>query len=161
MATEYDERCEVCRILRDPQADKIIFESSWWRVTLNPDQFYLGRAWVTLLEHRRSLAVLTPQQWDDLHDVIKRYEEACLQAFGASLLNWVFLMNNAFQDTFAPVPHAHAHVRPRYLRTPTVGLWAFGDTRFGYHYDPFEKRVVDGDMLQEIQRRLVAALPPS
>ncbi|HEY2004523.1 MAG TPA: HIT family protein [Candidatus Saccharimonadia bacterium] len=148
------EGCDTCRLLKTGGAE-VIFQTEHWRVVLAPDQGYLGRAYVTLLDHRGSLPELTISQIVDWHDVVIRYEGLVSEAFEADVFNWGCLLNNAFQAA-DPRPHVHWHVRPRYSRTPSVDGVEYPDPQFGYHYDRRHQRVVTaealvsiGDMLRE------------
>jgi diadenosine tetraphosphate (Ap4A) HIT family hydrolase len=150
--------CEICAVLRDPPSEFVVFQTEWWKVTLNPDQSHLGRVWMTLLEHRAAIPDLTSQQLADFQSAVRRYEIACRAAFGAVLLNLSFLTNNAYKVQ-PPLPHAHWHVRPRYSANVRVGAWTFADWTFGYHYDAQRKWVAPDELLQEVQAQLVEALP--
>jgi len=111
--------CETCHLLEAANGE-VLFETEFWRVTLAADQGYLGRAYVTLLEHRGGLSELTRPQVEDWHDVVIRYEGLVRGVFEAKVFNWGCLMNNAFQLP-NPKTHVHWHVRPRYAVKP---MWA-------------------------------------
>lgn len=145
--------CEVCELLA--AGEEPIIETMHWRVGLADDQTYLGRAFVTLKTHVGSLSVLSTEQWQELHGVIRRYETACREAFGARLFNWGCLMNNTFK-TAEPAPHVHWHVRPRYDRPVTVAGEAFQDEAFGHHYEWRTERRVAPEVMAEIAERLRA-----
>jgi diadenosine tetraphosphate (Ap4A) HIT family hydrolase len=149
--------CKICYLLEDPQIGQTVFSTRWWRVVLNSDQAYLGHASVTLTEHQASLGDLTDEQWQDLQVVIRKYESACRQAFGATVFNWVCLMNDAFKEQ-PPTPHVHWKVRPRYLKAPLVGAYKYSDPNFGHHYDKHASRVVQDVMLEEIRGKIFSAL---
>jgi diadenosine tetraphosphate (Ap4A) HIT family hydrolase len=149
--------CQICEILEDPQVGQTVFSTRWWRVALNPDQAYLGHAFVTLTEHQAALSQLSAEQWQELQTVIQKYEAACRRAFGATLFNWVCLMNDAYQQP-VPAPHVHWKVRPRYARPPQVGAYRYSDPNFGHHYDKSANRVVDDFAMEEIRGMLFKAL---
>ena len=69
-----------------------------------------------------------------MHEVIKKYEAAVKEAFGADLCNWSCLMNVAFRD-LDPQPQVHWHVRPRYSKSVIVQGKEYYDPNFGMHYD--------------------------
>ena len=152
------EDCEICRLLQSDDGSIVILAMPWWRVVLNPNQDYLGRVWVTLLDHRSSLGGLATDQWLELKRVTELLERATRSAFGAELLNWSWLMNNAYLEP-APTPHVHAHVRPRYAVTPTVSGVSFPDDEFGRHYVRIGANNVSVDLLRQIGQELTAAVP--
>lgn len=149
------EGCDICQLLA--VRNEVIFQTEYWRVTLAPDQAYLGRAYVTLLEHRSSLAELNLLQLMDWHRVVVRYEGMVWLEFGAAVFNWSCLMNNAFQVD-NPQPHVHWHVRPRYAQIPSVNGAEFPDASFGHHYDRQRTRLVSPRMLASIGERLRSRL---
>lgn len=148
--------CEICQMLADGSGE-LIFQTDQWRVTLAPDQAYLGRAYVTLLEHCSSLSELTRLQIEDWQNIVIRYERLVWAVFGAAVFNWSCLMNNAFQAD-DPKPHVHWHVRPRYAEAPSVNGVEFPDPQFGHHYDRQYVRLVSPRMLASIGERLRSQL---
>lgn len=152
-----DEACAICRALSDDQNEEVIFETAYWRVALAPDQLYLGRAFVTLLEHVESLPELDTRQLVGWHDTVIRYEGLVWERFGAANFNWSCLMNNAFQEP-EPRPHVHWHVRPRYAKTPVLGGREYPDPNFGHHYERDMRREVGAEELAAIGDYLRAEL---
>lgn len=154
--------CEVCELLTPGaqflggplKSDHLLVdESEFWRVYLHPgDQRYLGRCLVVLKRHSRSLADLSPAEWDDLQVVIRVMEDAARRAFGPVNFNWTCLMNNAFRED-PPQPHVHLHFRPRYAAAVEFEGSLFEDVLFGEHYD--RERV---PVRTEMARAITAAL---
>lgn len=104
----------------------VVFETSRWRVVLDSDQRFLGKSFVTLLEHKESISDLSDEDWSDLRDVMKRLEEGARGAFAPSHFNWSCLMNNAI---VADQPtHVHWHFHPRYMRPIEFARETFYDT---------------------------------
>ncbi len=130
--------CEVCGILLNPpENDYIIAQSTSWRITLAPDQFYPGRVFVTTLRHVRELSQLDYAEWQELHQIIKWFEPAVESALGATHLTWAALMNNAYRPRDNPKawhPHVHWHVRPRYANSFEMFDISFKDEEFGHHH---------------------------
>ncbi|HSX01897.1 MAG TPA: HIT family protein [Candidatus Saccharimonadia bacterium] len=143
--------CQVCDVIQDDP--RRLLTTEHWLISLAVDQGYLGRAWVTLRQHKGDLAELAPVEWTELHEVIRRYEAAVRAAFGAQLFNWSCLMNDAFKATH-PAPHVHWHVRPRYDRPVQVEGVEFADPNFAHHYDRQYIRPVDEAMQQAIMRQI-------
>ena len=70
--------CEICPILATHNDDKDvqIIETEKWRVVLDPNQQFLGKAFVTLLKHKTSLSDLNEADWKDFEVLVKRLESA-------------------------------------------------------------------------------------
>ena len=124
-------KCDSCPYLT--KYDNNIFETNYWKIDLSNDQAYLGRSYITLKRHCGSLSELTKDEWSDLNQVIKRLDKMYKKTFGAKLLNFNCLMNNAYQAK-SPNPHVHWHVRPRYDRKVKFEGITFKDLEFGHHY---------------------------
>lgn len=128
--------CEICPILasRNDGKDVLVIETAYWRAVLDGDQRVLGKMFVTLLEHRPTLTDLSPEEWQDLHGLIKNLERAIGAAFSPSHFNWSCLMNNA---VVAELPtHVHWHLHPRYKAPVTFAEEVFHDTEL---YPPKER----------------------
>ena len=141
--------CEICPIVQAPQADnsKVLLLADRWRVALDRNQMYLGKSFVTLREHKETLADLDTTDWSELHEVIQWLESSIKRAFGATVLNWESLMNNAVlkgQST-----HVHWHVYPRYLGGVTFAGKYFPDEKWPRHVEG-GKRMVDDELFREI-----------
>lgn len=139
--------------MKSDDDDFVLYQTRYWRVTLAPDQYYLGRAYVTALRHVPSLGALTFRQWSDLQQVIGWYEAAAAEVLGAALVTWVALMNNAFRDA-DPVPHVHWHVRPRYSHDVEFAGQTFSDPEFGGHHQREKTRALDDWTMQRIAENL-------
>jgi diadenosine tetraphosphate (Ap4A) HIT family hydrolase len=143
--------CDICAMLLPPwPEDQVVLSTEYWRVALAPDQIYLGRVYVTYLEHVPSLSSLSNEAGAEYWRVVRRYENAVRAAFGADLFNWGCLMNDTFK-TDHPVPHVHYHVRPRYAQAPVVYGNSYADPNFGHHYQREQKLVVGNDVLRTIR----------
>lgn len=120
--------CEICPILASSNSgnDVVVLETAHWRVVLDEDQRFLGKSFVTLREHKESMSDLSSEQWQDLHDVMRRLEISTKRAFAPSHFNWSCLMNNAI---VADQPtHVHWHMHPRYKTSVEFGGQVFHDT---------------------------------
>ena len=119
--------CEICPILQthNDGQDVVVFEGEHWRAVLDPDQRSLGKMFISLLEHRESMADLTIEQSTELFLTMSRLERAILRAYSPTHFNWLCLMNNAVaagQST-----HVHWHLHPRYSEDRMVAGEAFAD----------------------------------
>lgn len=147
--------CEICPILtsHNDGKDVQVFETNYWRVVLDADQRFLGKSFVTLLEHKESVSDLSSEEWRDLHTVMLRLEVSVKAAFGPSHFNWSCLMNNAVvagQST-----HVHWHMHPRYARSTEFAGEIFYDTEL---FPPKERsaHVVTRDVLLQIMQAMAS-----
>jgi diadenosine tetraphosphate (Ap4A) HIT family hydrolase len=148
--------CLLCRILLSPQLESKIYETDHWMVVLHiNDQRYLGRCVVILKRHCPDLSNLTEAEWIDFADLVKTLEPALKHSFGATMFNWTFHMNNAYQETPAK-PHVHCHFYPRYKESVAFQGISFQDNEFGEHYDRTKKPVSP-----EVQKAIVKAVRQS
>ena len=136
------------RLSEKPNTD-YLFETSYWTVFLNPDQYYLGRSLVVVKRNVGDLAKLSDGEWLDFAKLVKKYESALRKAFGATMFNWSCLMNNAFRNN-PPDPHVHWHVRPRYSKPTVLEKMAFEDKEFGNHYARRTNREVPEEVFKKI-----------
>ena len=142
--------CGICQLLLNSDP---IFRTKYWEIIIAPDQGYLGRCYVTLIEHKADLAELTEEEWLDYVEIVKKIEEAIRSAFGAIVFNWGCFMNTAFQVSPA-TPHVHWHLRPRYDKTISFDGIDFRDPLFGYHYDTGQSHKVSEGTLSNIRAKI-------
>ena len=147
--------CQICVSNKDLEAN--LLSTDYWHVILSPDQGYLGRAYVTLREHKGALSDLSQAEWQDYASIVKRLENACNVSLGATLSNWTCLMNNSYQEK-PRLPHVHWHFRPRYERPVTLNGTTFQDPGFGFHYDREQKQAVDDTTFRMIMNKIKAEL---
>lgn len=140
-----------------PKANELVFETDFWKITLSVDQAYLGRSYVTLKRHCGSISELSPTEWEDLRNVIKKLESALKSSFGADMFNWTCLMNLAYQNN-PPNPHVHRHFRPRYRQPVELGEQTFTDDEFGHHYNSKRSHEINDVTLQLIRTKIVNSL---
>ena len=134
-------------------SSKLIFETKYWGVLLSEDQYYLGRNVVILKRECPSLSGLTTEEFLDLHQVIKSYENAVKKAFNATLFNWTCLMNASHK--IKPYnPHVHFHCRPRYDNPVKFAGETFVDSNFGEHYTRGTNKTIS----EEMQGKIIAEL---
>ena len=141
--------CEICPILATHNGgqDVQIIQTAKWRVVLDSNQQVLGKAFVTLLEHKTSLSDLDEEDWRDFELLVKRLESAVRQAFLPSHFNWSCLMNIAAMN--GQETHVHWHVHPRYARPVAIANEVFEDMSW---YPQKEKidHIVGKEVLQAI-----------
>lgn len=149
--------CDVCRFLENKPLKNQILTTKYWTVGVIPDQPYLGRALITLLDHKGSLGQLTREEWQEFEDMVPKLEHAYKQAFGAEPLNIGCFMNHGYRDN-PPHPHVHWQIFPRYKEPVELKGIVFADDRYGRFYDDDARRPVDQDVIEEITTRLKAYL---
>ena len=147
--------CEICPILasRNDGNDVLVFETAYWRVVLDSDQRFLGKSFITLLQHKETISDVSPDEWRDLHAVMQRLEASTKRAFGPSHFNWSCLMNNAVvagQST-----HVHWHMHPRYMGPVGFAGETFRDSEL---FPPKERttHVTPGDILLQIAQAMAS-----
>lgn len=149
------DNCHICISNKDLEAN--LLNTDYWHVILSPDQGYLGRAYVTLRDHKEALSELSEADWRDYANIVKRLENAYKVGLRTTLSNWTCLMNNAYQEK-PSFPHVHWHFRPRYEEAVTLNGITFKDPDFGFHYDRDQKQSVDNATFQIIIERVKATL---
>ena len=133
------------------------YKSEYWQLTVSNEQSYLGRIFLFLNRHAESISDLTEAEWSDLLHVMKKFESAAKQSFGARLFNWTCLMNNAFQEKDSK-PHVHWHCRPRYDHEVEFAGLTFSDQEFGHHYSRDRNKKVSSEVVVAIQKELLKYL---
>ncbi len=144
-----DKKCEACEFLKTPLPETQILTTNHWSVGIGNNHAYLGRAFVTLREHKGSLSELSDEQWSEFHAIVRKLEKAYKEAFGAEPLNWGCFMNHAFR-TEPFNPHVHWHIFPRYAKAPVIGGVTFDDPLFGKFYDDKAERLIDDKLVSVI-----------
>lgn len=141
--------CDICSILatKNDNADVLLMETTKWRVVLDQNQRFLGKAFVTLLDHKSELSDLDENDWQEFQQIVQKIERAVRMTFGPNHFNWSCLMNIAAMN--AQPTHVHWHVHPRYNKAVKVADELFEDTQF---YPRAEKvdHVVDREILDKI-----------
>lgn len=150
-----DKKCDACEFLKEPK-DQILV-TKHWNVGIGNNHAYLGRAFVTLREHKSSLSELSDVQWQEFHEIVRKLEKAYKQAFGAEPLNWGCFMNHAFR-TEPFNPHVHWHIFPRYKVAPVVSGITFDDPLFGNFYDDKAERIVSDEVVAAIVAKLKSTI---
>lgn len=146
--------CDACGFLQNPNPTTQILDTKFWCVGIDgKNHAYLGRAYVSLKEHKPSLSSLSHEEWEDFEEIVKKLEKAYKEAFGAEPLNWGCFMNHAFRKK--PYnSHAHWHIFPRYEIAPMLDGISFEDVLFGEFYDDGAKRYVSAETVEHIASRL-------
>ena len=150
-----NKNCEICQLLDKPA--HILMQTPHWRVSVSNNQAYLGRAYITLRTHKEVLGKLTVDEWREYQEIVQKLENAYIQAFDASPINWCCFMDHAYRED-EPQPHVHWHVIPRYKQAPQIGDIVFDDSEYGDLFDHKAERLVSDSVVGEIMQRLKAYL---
>lgn len=79
--------CDLCAFLNNKPLPNQILTTKYWTVGIVPDQPYLGRAIISLLDHKPSLGALSHEEWSDFQKLVPKLEQAYKDTFGAEPLN--------------------------------------------------------------------------
>jgi diadenosine tetraphosphate (Ap4A) HIT family hydrolase len=149
-----DKKCDACGFLENPTPETQILETEYWSVGIDGrNHAYLGRAYVTLKEHKANLSSLSQDEWTDFQEIVRKLEKAYKSAFGAEPLNWGCFMNHAFR-TKPFNSHVHWHVFPRYEIAPTIDSITFEDPLFGEFYNDNAEKLVSTEVVEHIASKL-------
>jgi diadenosine tetraphosphate (Ap4A) HIT family hydrolase len=149
--------CPICSWTQENQEYLFLFETTFWRVVLAPNQCLLGRCVVCLKRHAGDLADLTQAELSDWLEVVKKVETALRSAFGATLFNWSCLMNLAYRES-PPDPHVHWWAVPRYDHAVVLEDRVFEDPDFGSPYDHQRRLELPAGVQGQIAERLMQTM---
>ena len=142
-----------------PMKNNLIFETEYWKVILLDNQYDLGRCILDIKRDVGTLRDLTSEEWEDLHRLIKKLENALIKAFGAEMFNWCCLMNNAYKPNIKkPHPHVHFHLRGRYRKPVKFAGETFTDEEFGHHYNRNKEKQVSQKVFNKIAEKIKKVL---
>lgn len=145
-----DKHCDACSFLQNPTPETQILDTKYWSVGIDGrNHAYLGRAYVTLKEHKPSLSSLSQGEWEDFQAIVNKLEKAYKEAFNAEPLNWGCFMNHAFR-TKPFNSHVHWHIYPRYEVAQTIDSITFDDPLFGEFYDDKAERFITPETVKDI-----------
>lgn len=130
-----------------------VFETKYWEVYLNPDQYYLGRCVVSAKRDVGAMSDLTNEEWLDFAELSRKIEKGFKEKFGATMFNWTCLMNNAYQEE-NPHPCVHWHLRPRYAQPVEFAEQTFEDKEFGHHYARETEQEVSPEVFNQIVKEI-------
>lgn len=136
-SSDFNNNCDICRGPEIYGGLPQIIDAEFWRIELNPNQQLIGRSFIGLKRHASTLGELTRDEILEYHDVATRLDIAARQAFGASMINLMLLMNDSVDKN--QEPHIHSHLIPRYEHPYTLGDHTYVDVNYGKHYNLSEK----------------------
>lgn len=137
----------------DPEyIPQIIKEYTYWTLSLNADQHYLGRAYAWLVREggMQRFSEITDEEMAELRIVMREYEAAMTKLWQPDFMNYAWLAN-LFD---AHGGHGHLHLIPRYKTPRTFEGAEFVDGRWGKNYTPSDEFKPPTELFQKIQRAL-------
>jgi diadenosine tetraphosphate (Ap4A) HIT family hydrolase len=135
---------QPCVLCRRRLETPIVRTSTFWRVALNRNQNQLGKTIIVLRRHLEDVALLSPDEWSELHAEVRWTTERLRDAYAPDHFNYSFLQN---RDR-----HVHLHVIPRYVGTRQVAGIEFSDAGYPARYlEPSaDEMIVGGNVLAVI-----------
>lgn len=125
----------------------LIKEYDYWAVYLNENQGYLGRCIVWCKrESALDLADATPEEQQELFEVLRILRGALIKIFNPDWFNYVFLGNID--------RHLHAHFIPRYASAKEFSGIVFEDKLYGKNYKTDPDFKIPEMVLMEIKARI-------
>lgn len=133
--------------------ENILYETKYWKIKLNSNQYYLGMCAVSLKRECNDLAELKQEEILDFLEIIKNLEKAIKKAFQPTLFNWSSLMNHAYKSE-NPKPQVHFLAWPRYKEKVNFAGEVFEDKEFTNHYDGEARRQVSKEVMNKIIEKI-------
>lgn len=151
--TAKNKDCEICEILATQNGgqDCVLLETDLWRVVLDSNQRFLGKAFVTLLNHKETVSQLNSDEWSDLHAIMRKLEKSTKIAFSPTHFNWLCLMNLAAWENKST--HVHWHFHPRYDQPVDFAGETFVDAEYLKRALKTDHNVGD-EILRKISQKL-------
>ena len=115
--------CKLCGYLKSYHWVK---EYKHWNIGVTRAQATLGNLFIVLRRHENFLANTSPEEFTELHAILKDAKRMLDNAFKPDWYNTVQLTNAE--------PHLHIHVIPRYKERRAFEGKEFLDSTFGYAY---------------------------
>lgn len=137
--------------------DLTVYESKYWIVKLNKDQYHLWRLVFILKRDCETLSDLSEEEFLDYRKLVIKFEIALKKAFWATMFNWACLMNRWYK-TKPYNPHIHFHLKPRYEKVVKFNGVTFTDKDFWSHYDFKNKKFVEGALLLKIRDKIISSI---
>ena len=129
----------------------LVKEYRYWGIYVHENQNYLGRCVVWCKrEDALDMTDANPEEQRELFQILGELREALKKSFNPDWLNYAFLGNE--------MRHLHGHIVPRYKESKTFMGTTFEDTLYGHNYRTDHSFVTTEELLQEVRRRLKAAL---
>lgn len=126
----------------------VIREAVHWRTFINRNQNLLGKTVIALKRHEEDVALITEDEWRELHDEVRWAVERVRAAFDPDHFNFSFLMNMDH--------HAHLHVVPRYVETRELAGVVFSDDDYpsAYQQEPTPAQIASPAVISAVHAAL-------
>ncbi len=149
--------CPICSWSPYTSDYPLVYDTSFWRVVLAPNQCLIGRCIAHLKRHCGDVAETSRDELLDWLETVTIIETALRKAFGATMFNLSCYMNLSYQES-PPDPHIHWWIVPRYDHPVRMGSTTFEDPRFGNPYDYSMQLDVSQGVRQQIVEQLRQAI---
>jgi diadenosine tetraphosphate (Ap4A) HIT family hydrolase len=133
----------TCPFCKRDFSRELIYEGSYWRVTLNENQYYLGRCMIILKRHLEDPIQLSKMEVEEIIDLTVKCVKVLREMFNPNLFNYAMLGNI--------VRHVHLHVIPRYSSERTYDGLKFIDGNWGGHYYPYPEFKMPEDSFRKLR----------
>lgn len=127
-----------------------IYEGNYWRIVLNPNQYYLGRSMIILKRHLEDPLEISENELMELISLTRMFVEVLKKLFQPDLFNYAILGNI--------VKHIHLHVIPRYRNERFFEGMKFVDENWGKHYYPYPQIEVKWEVIQKLMDKIKSEL---
>ena len=123
---------------------RCIKEFKYWIVCIRGKQATLGDAVILLKREIPNVGGMLPEEWAEFTEVVKWYEDTCVNKFGAVKFNYVIMM---MKDFFV-----HYHAFPRYDKDINMFDMEWIDNDWPGAVNFKEGIVLDEEKLLEIKK---------
>ncbi|MEM9336656.1 MAG: hypothetical protein AAGA35_02270 [Patescibacteria group bacterium] len=131
----------------DRYSQFVIKQFKHWKLQIFENQGYLGRCIVWCdRENALELTDVTEEEYLELLEIIKLWQQATKDCFEAEWHNYSFLGNIT--------AHLHGHLVPRYSGSRTFAGITFTDALWGQRYQTDTSFVTPEPVLKKIQKEL-------
>ncbi|GBE19685.1 MAG TPA: HIT family protein [Candidatus Pacearchaeota archaeon] len=120
------QECSYCK-----EDNQLIKQYNYWRVSLHPNQCYLGRCRIVLNRHLEDLTEINDDEQKELFSIMKNLRQVIIDLFGANLFNYTSAGN--------VTRHLHLHFIPRYNHEVEFESQRFKDENWGRNHAPYPK----------------------
>jgi len=135
--------CMFCKI----DEKTLIKKFDKWYVSLNPNQYYLGRQSIILNRHFEDFSEINKNERDELFEIMKRSKEVITDLFEPDMFSY-YVAGNI-------VPHLHMHLIPRYNHEVEFEGFKFKDEFFGQNHSFYPRDFkIEEDLFNKIKDKI-------
>ncbi|MEM2137420.1 MAG: HIT family protein, partial [Candidatus Methanomethylicia archaeon] len=82
--------CPFCNL---NYKESLIYEGKYWRIILNDNQYYLGRAIIIIKRHIEDPMEISRGEIEELQTLVRKYVKTLREMFSPDLFNYAMLGN--------------------------------------------------------------------